>query len=286
MKSPHIPPEMIERLLQADLTPEEGRELVRGLLALDPEDGAKPWAARPRTYEEALRRAMHTADAWEEVVARQRAVAAAQWAELRRWPAERRSLRVRNDRRLWSWSLCDHLLEESREALAADPGLAAETARLALEVTERLEEGAYGRERLADLRALGWSALAEALRLQRELPGAMEALDRAREANRNGTGDPLLEAHLLGREAALLADLDCPEIAAGLLDRAIARYRRAGETHREGSALAQKAAVVAATDPERAAFLLWRALHLIDPERDPRLAARVRSEVVCRDDKK
>ena len=288
MRYPYKPPESIERFLSADRTPEEVRGVIRDLLAFAPESdeaggGAEAWsAARPLMYDEVLRRTMRQAGYWESEMERQKMAAELQWADLRRCTAERRRLRVRNDPRLWTWGLCDHLLDESAEALWDDLPLAVETAELALEVAGRLDEAMYGAERLADLQGLAWSAAAEARRLLGDLKAAIDGLAQARELHRAGTGDPLQEAHLLCREAALLADLGTPEIAAELLDRAIARYRRAGDGHREGRALAQKAGVIAVLDPKRAAFLLWRALSLVDPQRDPRLASRLRAEVVKR----
>ncbi len=289
MRYPSIPPRSIERFLRADLTPEESRGVIRDLLAAFVPEGdeagvaAEAWGmARPLMYDEVLRRTMRQAGFWEGEMERQKTVAVLQWADLRRCPAERRRLRVCNDSRFWTWGFCDHLLDESQEALWNDLPLAAETADLALEVAGRLDEVMYGEERLADLQVLAWSALAESRRLLGDLPATIEALGHARDLHRSGTGDPLQEAHLLCREAALLADLKTPEIAAELLDRAISRYRRAGDGHREGRALSQKAGVISALDPKRAAFLLWRALALVDPQRDPRLASRLRAEVVKR----
>jgi tetratricopeptide (TPR) repeat protein len=215
----------------------------------------------------AVQRALH----WERELARQRAAAAELWEELAGLAAEPFRLRVVADPRCRSWGFCAQLVEESRRLAPEDPERAADLAALALDLTGRLPAASHGEERLADLRALAWAAAAGARRLEVDLAGAGECLERARQALLAGTGDPHAEADLIVCEAALDFERGRFERAAGRLDRAIGIYRRLGDRHCEGAALVQKAEAVGQLDPDRAAALLRRALGRIDRGRDPRL---------------
>jgi hypothetical protein len=245
-----------------DLSPEEARGLVRRLLANVPEEPPRrvsaPGRPRPRedAYEPAFEKSLAAVERAAQDLARERAAAAGLWADFRKEAHDRRRLRVRNDRRHQTWGFCERLLAESGEAARHAPRRALEIADLALEAVRRLDAGRYGADRIADLEARAWGAVAEGRRLRSDLDGARYALDCARQALERGTGDPLEKASVAALEAALAVDLGDYAGAAESLDRAMRIHRRLGDPHFAGDALVQEAL---AEHPEAVEALSWRA---------------------------
>jgi hypothetical protein len=103
-------------------------------------------------------------------------------------------------------------------------------------VADRLAPARYSASLVNDLRARAWAQLAEARRLDRDLAGAAKALDVAEELGEAGSADPLLEAHLLERRAALRADQGDAAAAAALFERAAKLYVTVGDAPRAARA--------------------------------------------------
>lgn len=272
MQGPHASPDTIRQYLRSELPGGESTRLMRHLLARCPEcllaAGQAAWVEpeRPssafgrllsrRVYERALRQAEGAALERESELERQRAVADAQWRELRRHPLRRQLWWVRNDPRFGTWGFCEKLLGESALLASREPAQAAELAGLALDALRRLEPGRYGAAPLGDLETSAWSALAEARRLDLDLEGADEALTRAREALARGSGDPLEEARMRRIEIALAGDQgDFERVGEDL--RWVRRIAlRAGDRTLEGGARILEAKAAGESDPQRGIALL------------------------------
>lgn len=204
---------------------------------------------------------------------KERAEAGALLAELLALPAGRRRLSLLNRARYHTWGLFEQLIESSREQSFHDPREAEELAELALELSAVLDAGYYGAERIEDLRARAWGHAGNARRIHGDLRGAGEAFERACEHLRNGTREPIERAILLDLRASLLrAERRFPE-AMELLEEALAILLIAGDPHRAGRVLVNMDNIHHhAGTPEQGIPLLYRALELIDPHQEPRLA--------------
>ena len=284
MHEQHASPEAIRRFLRSELPAGETSGLVRHLVARCPDcrsaAGRVAWAAavptpssralgrpdriRRAAYDQAFAAVERQVDTREQELARQRALAAEQWRELRLHPSLRRRWRIRNDPRFGTWGFCERLLEECQALGGRDPGQAGELAGLAVDAVARLEAERYGAARVADLQAFAWGTLGEAHRLQLDLTAAGAALARARALLGTGTGDFFEEARLVTFEMSLAKDEGEIESAVGALGWAARVYRRAGETHREGKALLLQAGAAGELDPERGLALLEQALEKTD----------------------
>ena len=178
-------------------------------------------------------------------------------------------------RRFRSLPLAEHLLDESGRTWTAEPARGEPLAQLALSVLDGLtdrERAHHGHGRLADLRAVGWTYVANARRILFDLRGAEAALATAEGLLVAGTGDPRERALLLLVKGTLRRAQRRFTEALGLLAQATAIHRWTVDRHEEGKLLVSQAIVHDyAGDPERAIPLVHRALELIDPERDPRL---------------
>ncbi|MEA2694861.1 MAG: hypothetical protein QOJ16_4248 [Acidobacteriota bacterium] len=126
--------------------------------------------------------------------------------------------------------------------------------------------------RLADLQALAWGQLGNALRVFGRLVESRDAMDLAERHRKSGTGDSELRARLLEQTASLrMAQRDFAS-AAEMLDEALDIH----ENLREASALASGLILRAAAahhegQPDRSIQLLNRAISLLDPLMDPEL---------------
>jgi len=204
---------------------------------------------------------------------KERAEAETLLAELLSYPAERRRLCVLNRLRLHTWGVYEKLVESSREQSFHDPRDAEALAALALELSERLDSDYYGPQRIADLRARAWGFAGNARRVQGDLRGAGEAFERAFEHLRLGTREPIERAILLDLRASLLRAERRFSEAMELLEEALAILLIAGDQHRAGRVLVNMDNIHHhAGTPEQGIPLLYRALELIDPQQEPRLA--------------
>lgn len=132
----------------------------------------------------------------------------------------------------------------------------------------------YGPNVVADQQAWALAEMANALRVKDDLRGAWRDIQRAREIFATGSGDLFLEAHLGEIEGAIRADRRDFGAALRSLEGAFKTYMELGETHLAGRTLISQAIHTdVAGDTERAMELLQRGTELIDPTRDPQLAA-------------
>ena len=177
---------------------------------------------------------------------RERAAAPALVDELLALAPGLREARLRRDVRFHTWGVCELLLARSLEAVTeAGAAVAESLARLALAGAERLDPVLHPPPVVGDLRARTWAAAGEARRRQGDLAGAEAALREAAACLVEGTGDLLVEAHLLEFEAAVRRAEARNRDAAALLKQAAARYRQAGETVLLERVLAEREAVLA-----------------------------------------
>ena len=276
--SQHATAQTVDRFLRAEAMPEERIGLVRHLLArcpeclrttgesrADPAFGARRRGPIPENaYTEAIARVEKRASKVAGRLAQERAQSAPLWQGLRDITPEQRRMRIHNDRRYHSWGFCESLIAESRGAGRKAPERALELAELAVEAAQRLDGRRYGAERVADLRAATWDALANARRWRSDYKGAAEALRCARQETARGTGDVLTEAAVTTSEAALAIDQGRLEGLEESLDRAIRTFRRVGDSYLEGRALLLKAVAVGPDDPARGEALLRQALKRIE----------------------
>jgi tetratricopeptide (TPR) repeat protein len=172
----------------------------------------------------------------------------------------------------------DALLALSFEERARDPWRMfqlADAARLAALSLPLADDAAdYTPSERADLQARIWGELANAYRVNEEMPKAEHALARAEKVRTAGSGDLLLSARLLDIEASLRTDQRRYDEAHSLLDLVIELYKEVGETHLAGRALISQGSGLFYDGKAREAAALYRqALPLLDPRRDAHLLA-------------
>jgi tetratricopeptide (TPR) repeat protein len=235
----------------------------------------------PAEYDPALANASRSLCSIESAYQRERAAAPGLYAELAQHSFDRRVLLVRNCPRFHTWGLCELLLYRSQEQNFLDPVLGEKLALLAVEVLDHLDACLYGAEPLEDLRARAWAYVANSRRVQTDLQGAEEAFTFAFAFLRLGTGDAMERAMLLDLKASLLTKQRRFSKALGLLHRSVAIFLELGEKHRAGQSLVKISSVYSiAGEPEQAICVLYRALPLIDPAREPRLLLIARHNLI------
>jgi tetratricopeptide (TPR) repeat protein len=172
----------------------------------------------------------------------------------------------------WTWGLCEDLIEKSWSLRQSDPAGMVHLADLAREAAERLDPELYGAPWLADLQARAWGELSNAYRTADDLQRAELAMVRALELRRQGSGVPLLRAHLAELSASLLGNQRRFAAALRMLDLAHSIYKQHGEPHDTGRVLIRKGlAVGRGGDPEQGILFLGSGLATIDPRREPLL---------------
>jgi hypothetical protein len=172
----------------------------------------------------------------------------------------------------WTWALCQELLERSRALRHDDPARMLELAKLARQAADRLSPEMYGDKETADLRCQAWAEMANAYRVNDDLPQAEAAMAWAMELHGQGTGSPLLLARLADLSASLFCDQRRFREAFRMLDTAHILYRQQGEIHEAGRVLIMKGLYTGYTgNPEEGLQLLSQGLAAIERERDPRL---------------
>ncbi|HEX2645487.1 MAG TPA: hypothetical protein VHU81_20980 [Thermoanaerobaculia bacterium] len=232
-----------------------------------------PGRARQVDYGPVLERSSRFFRCRQAAYEKERAEAEPLIAELLALPAGRRRLCVLNRSRFHTWGLLERLVESSREKSFQDPREAEGIAELALEVAAVLDADYYGVQRIEDLRARAWGYAGNARRIHGDLAAAGQAFERAFDHLKLGTREPIERAILLDLRASLLrAERRFPE-AMELLEEALAILLIAGDPHRAGRVLVNMDNIHHhAGTPEQGIPLLYRALELIDPQQEPRLA--------------
>lgn len=192
--------------------------------------------------------------------------------ELAVQPLYRQWILVTDQPRFQTWSLCELLLDASREWGFQDPNRALETARLGTEVADRLDRELYRETRVNDLRARAWAVLANAERIVCDFRAAEKSFAKAERLLKGGTGDPLERAHLLLLKASLHGHQQRFQEAFRLLDRVVRIGRRSNDLHLCGKALITKGFLAGmAHEPELSVALLEEGAPLVDPAVEPRL---------------
>lgn len=185
--------------------------------------------------------------------------------------AERRAM-IRTRPQLRTPAVCDLLLDQSFAQGFPDPARGVELAGLAVQITERLDAGFYGRSLVQDLRTRAWAHLGNARRLASDFLGAEQALAIAESHREGGSADPLEEARVLDFKASLLSDRGQLEEAAELIDAVIEIYAEIRDSHRQGRALISKGLFLGyAGRPGEAVPLISDGLARIDRDQEPRL---------------
>ncbi|HEX2162859.1 MAG TPA: hypothetical protein VHM02_02815 [Thermoanaerobaculia bacterium] len=297
----HPSREVVARFVRGEASPEEGREVVRHLLAgcsdcrlavgADWDRAATgggrplapnvlPFAARragapgprPEDYEPVFERVVRNLASREREFSAERRLAPALRGRLEAMTAAERRRAIVEDPEFRRWALIESLLEDSREQGVADAGRALELAELALAGVERLDAERYSAAALADLAARAWAQRGNALRIVGRLTEARDSLAEAIRHLARGSGDSAERCRVLMMAATLSATQKRYDEADLLLERSMRLARRSGDRHLQGSVLVRKARVAQRReDVEGALELLARGLPLIDLDRDPRL---------------
>lgn len=237
-------------------------------------DLAAAGAGGASAYEIAIEESARSVTDCEAALERERDEAPGLFLELLEQPDEREA-------RFHTWGVFELLVERSLEVTIQDPAHGETLGLLALRVSDRLDGARYGAERIADLRARVWAYIGNASRMRSDFTAAERAFQAARPILKQGTGDPLERAILLDLRASLRRDQRRFEESIRILGRAVAIFRDAGERHRAGRSLVNLATVHNhAGDPAAGIPLLYQALELIDPEREPRLLLCARHNLV------
>lgn len=288
MSSYHPDPAALERFMKGESEPQEGREVVRHLLAGCDEcrrearrhaPGAQPPASsRPSAWApegvglagDAMARVQRDLVQRSASLATERAEALGLFRELESLPPGRQSVLVRNSRRFQTWTLAELVLAEAFEARSGDVQRYQRLAELGLALAQSLDEATYTAPLVADLEARAWAYLGNALRILTRLRAADQAFRRARKLLDEGTSDPLEEARVLALQASLRDQQGRPNEAIALASRAARIYLQLGEEHLAGRTLIAKCAFMARDGRTDSAVAdLERALELIEPEREP-----------------
>jgi tetratricopeptide (TPR) repeat protein len=173
------------------------------------------------------------------------------------------------------WAEVEMLLELSFAARYRDRKVMLKLAESAQRAAERLTPSArYPAALLIDLQARAAAEVANAERVNERFLRAGEALEKARALADQGTGDLALQARLDEVEGTLRKDERSIAEADALLDRAQRAYKKLGEDHQAGLVLVTKGVSrFIGDDPREAVEIFRRAVLLLDPVRDPQLAA-------------
>jgi tetratricopeptide (TPR) repeat protein len=281
----HPSPEVFDRMTRGAASPEETRGAVRHLLTGCASCAGSILAARTAQPQAASspERAEHAYDAAIERFQRrvserllriewERENARRLYAELLQQEAVQGLTQVHSTRRYASLALCELLLRTSRDLAIEDPERARRATELAVRVSEQLDLELYGAPVVQDLRAISWAYLADTGRVHADLRLSRGALETAETLIEEGSGDPLVQAELLGIKASLSAYSGRFDEAVHTLNKVASIYRRAGDRHLLGRTHIKKGTVLGNAGEIEAALRLIRCgMDLIDPPREPRL---------------
>jgi tetratricopeptide (TPR) repeat protein len=232
-------------------------------------------------YEAVLAETRRAFSEWEASLEKERDDAPGLFLELLEQPEEARDLLLRDDRQFQTWGVFELLIERSLESSLQDPAFGEHLGLLALRLSEHLDRERYGAERIADLRARSWAFVGNARRLRFDFQGAEEAFRTAYQQLKKGTRDGLERAIFLDLKASLRRAQRRFDEALRLLQRAVELFLSHGERHRAGRSLVKASTVHHyAGDLESAVDVLWKAIPLLDPEREPRLLLCARHNLV------
>jgi tetratricopeptide (TPR) repeat protein len=284
----HLHDNEVERFIQSDLTPEERRKVVRHLLT-----GCRPCRARLMSIQEVLFRAEDLEEtargvgsfSYDAVLARVVPRALRFQARHRKESkllerafeavSQKESDEISNEILvLQGWPRVEALLRLSFEERYRDPQrmlLLAFSARLA---AEQLDASVLGLGLVADFQGRAWAEISNAYRVNDQFEMAEAALGQAQRFFDDGAQDTLLLARMADVKASLRMDQRRLGEAVDLLTVVYDLYCWVGDLHLAGRALV-KSGIAAHYEgqPREAVSLLRKGLHLLSPERDPRLLA-------------
>jgi len=266
----------LTQLIQGRLTRSRTRKMIRELLAAFPGGpaGSALAAARARgfDYGAAFKAAGRAIDAPGRAAEIERAEASELLREVSIQPFYRQWILVTDHPRFRTWSFCGLLLDACREWGFQDPPRALQTARLGVQVAERLDRERYGEARVNDLRARAWATLGNAERILTDFRAAEMSFAKAELLLKGGTGDPVETALFLLFEASLLGHQQRFSEAFRRLDRVVRIGRLTDDLHLCGKALITRGFLAGmAHEPGLSMRLLREGLPLVDAEAEPRL---------------
>lgn len=187
-------------------------------------------------------------------------------------PFEEQIALVEDDPEYQSWGFCQILLKTSRETAFDDPPTAVNLAELAVTVAAGLGT-AYDPCWVADLQARSYACLGNARRILGELRSAETAFREAENRLRDSTGDPLVEAEILGMKGSLRRDQRRFSDALKLIIQAFSLYRENGDTHGIALSYLKQAKILEESGELQAALdLLYEAVAEIDSAAEPQLS--------------
>lgn len=164
------------------------------------------------------------------------------------------------------------LLQLSFEQRYRNPEEMVRLAIMARVVAQNLDPATHSPELIADEQARAWAELGNAFRVNDELARAGDAIARAEELRRQGTGGLLLLARIADLKASLLNTQRQLSDACALLESVHQLYLKAGDIHLAGRALVSQGIYTNYWGyPREALGLLKKGLALLDRERDEQL---------------
>jgi tetratricopeptide (TPR) repeat protein len=271
MVDKHLDPALLSELGRGSLSRRRSRRVVRHLLT-GCDACRQAAAARLPSYGEAFVRSWQEVERHEAELALERRAAPVLLRELLAQAPERQGERVALDARLQTWSLCEQLLDLSRDWGFQNPARALELAQLGVEVAMRLNQAVYGESRVNDLFARAWVMQGNAQRIQSNFQEAEKSFAQAERLLKQGTGDPLENAHLLLHRASFSGGQQRFVEAFRLLDRVTAIARRCEDPQLHGRALITRGFLLGiARDAEAAIRYLKEGIRKLDPASDLRL---------------
>jgi tetratricopeptide (TPR) repeat protein len=228
--------------------------------------------ARSGSYDAAFERSLSFVARRIHLLERERDAAPGLFAELMERTEEQREILLRNSQRFRTWGLLELAVERSLERSIQDAERGEELGRLALRISDLLDDARYGADQLEDLRGRAWAYIGNARRIRSDFRGAEEAFQQALSHLQRGTGDLFEQATLLDLQASLRRSQRRFDIALKLLRKAIALFLEIGDRHRAGRSLVNLSlALFYAGRAEESIPVIYRALDLIEPGQDPRL---------------
>ncbi|MFY9824961.1 MAG: hypothetical protein WAM82_26520 [Thermoanaerobaculia bacterium] len=271
MVDEHLDPALLSELGRGSLSRRRSRRVVRHLLT-DCDSCRKAAAESLPSYGEAFTRSWREVERREAELAQERRAAPILLRELLAQTPKRRWDRVARDTRLQTWSLCEQLLDLSRDWGFQNPTRALELSQLGVDIAMRLNPAVYGESRVNDLFARAWAMQGNAQRIQSNFQEAEKSFAQAAGLLKQGTGDPLEKAHLLLHQASFSGGQQRFGEAFRLLDRVTAIARRCDDPQLHGRALITRGFLLGiARDAEAAIRYLREGIRKLDPASDLRL---------------
>jgi tetratricopeptide (TPR) repeat protein len=222
-------------------------------------------------YARAVDRALERAQAMFLAGAAAREEGEALWAALRREPPGRRLTVVQSSRRHCTAAVLRAILGEVRDTAWQEPVERLELAELGVAVARRLDERAGAPWIVADLLAEALALASHAHCLMARFDEAERLLIEAGTWTRRGTGEPLVEALVLGTQGIHYLARRRFRRAERLLARAERLYREVGQSHLASRMLVQRASAIGHLHPEQGVRLTRRALGEMEVEVEPGL---------------